>query len=157
MSQNLVLKFILLNFTKGFIPLHVTAVFYVAASSDTRRTDAGWYLNQAEIKHRLSLHSSSALSSLCHPFWLIRGCLWAPGLWLQYLIQEHHSTKVWNAHFTRHNNNWMCQWGQKHNWPSLMLEGSSGLVSVMNSRGIYSCLAVPKSTIAFWLHFQLWV
>lgn len=42
----------------------------------------------------------------------------------------------------------LCHWGHEHKRHLLMLELSSGLMSIMSSNGIYGCLAVPKSTIA---------
>lgn len=141
------LKFLLLNFTRGFIPLHATTVFYVAVSSGRRRTDVEWYLSQIEIKQSLSAHSSSVLRILCHPFWLIRGCLWGAGLWLQCLIPGTGSTTA--QRFEMHISPIITTTGRVRGTMTFV---NAGMVfrSIMSSHSIYSCLAVPKSTIVFW-------
>lgn len=67
MSQNLMLKSILLKFTQSSTPLYATVLFYVTVSNDMKRTEAERYLNQA-YKCSLSTHRGSVLTTLCHPF-----------------------------------------------------------------------------------------
>lgn len=160
MSQNLVLKFILLKFTQNSIPLYAMIVFYFAVSGDMKTAEAEWLLDQAEIKSSLGTHSSSVLSNslpFCPTYWEMSVERWSTAVVPHPMHQEHYSTKFRNARFTHHNDNWTYQWRHKHKWPSIILEGSPGLSSIINCHGIYGCFAVLKSMIVSWLHFQLWV
>lgn len=148
------LRFILLKFTQNSVPLYATKVFDVAVSSDMKRTEAKWYLNQAKTKCSHSTHSSSVLAILCHPFWLTKTSVghWSMAEVPHPIHWKRYSTKFRNVHFIHPNNNRTYQWRHKHKLPSIILEGSPGLTSIINCRGIYGCFAVPNPMKISWLH-----